>query len=353
MSKICECGCGLETNSSERVIKGHFKFLLERLSKEVRYCQCGCGGEIRVNLKGTFTSFIHGHNKGHNMPHSVETKEKISNKSKELFAIPEFKEKFKIMMKKRYSTDEAREANRRRQNQPEVKAKIISGIKRFYEDPTHKEIQRQKCKEAQNRPEVRAKQKETISKPEFKNKFKLKMIEIANKPDVKEKRRNGLKRAFAKPEVKKRLSEASRRPETQAKRAATLARNYTNKKTKVFNTEPERIFVNEMIKRGYILGKTLIQQFHCKKAGMIDAYLPEKNALIEVDGDYWHCHPDKYSSDYFHKKIKMTAQEIWERDKKKTELCISLGYKIIRFWESDIYKDINVCISKLENELIK
>ena len=34
----------------------------------------------------------------------------------------------------------------------------------------------------------------------------------------------------------------------------------------------------------------------------IDVFIPVKNIAIEYNGDYWHCNPEKYSSEYFHKK---------------------------------------------------
>ena len=37
-----------------------------------------------------------------------------------------------------------------------------------------------------------------------------------------------------------------------------------------------------------------------KKLYFFDFYIPELNFVIELNGDYWHCKPDKYSCDYIH-----------------------------------------------------
>ena len=46
--------------------------------RELIYCKCGCGETlIGMDSKGRNRKFIHGHNKGHNMPHSKETADKM------------------------------------------------------------------------------------------------------------------------------------------------------------------------------------------------------------------------------------------------------------------------------------
>lgn len=57
--------------------------------------------------------------------------------------------------------------------------------------------------------------------------------------------------------------------------------------------------------------------------------------IIEFNGDYWHCNPNKYSSDYFHKNKQMLARDIWEFDRKKEEAARSKGYDYLVVWESE------------------
>ena len=68
----------------------------------------------------------------------------------------------------------------------------------------------------------------------------------------------------------------------------------------------------------------------------VDVYIPSINTIIEIYGTYWHCDPRKYSSEYYNKSMKLTAQEIWERDIKRKLFLESLGYTIKVFWELDV-----------------
>jgi len=66
-----------------------------------------------------------------------------------------------------------------------------------------------------------------------------------------------------------------------------------------------------------------------------DFYLPDYNILIEVDGDFWHCNPNKFP------QPTCKTQEInLENDKEKNQWANENGYKLIRFWEDDINNNI-------------
>lgn len=60
-----------------------------------------------------------------------------------------------------------------------------------------------------------------------------------------------------------------------------------------------------------------------------------KNKIIEFNGDYWHCNPILYKSDYYHKVMKITAKEIWEKDEIKIQLAKDKGYDVLVVWESE------------------
>ena len=75
---------------------------------------------------------------------------------------------------------------------------------------------------------------------------------------------------------------------------------------------------------------------------IFDIYIPKFNLLIEYNGDYWHCNPKKYISDYLNVKKNKTAKEIWEYDKNKLDLAYNLGYSIEVIWESDYKKNKNI-----------
>lgn len=76
------------------------------------------------------------------------------------------------------------------------------------------------------------------------------------------------------------------------------------------------------------------------------------NILIEVNGDFWHANPSKYSGEDSipfpngHKK----AREIWKQDETKRLLAERKGYKLLTLWESDLKsmsdKDLELWIVK-------
>jgi very-short-patch-repair endonuclease len=66
-----------------------------------------------------------------------------------------------------------------------------------------------------------------------------------------------------------------------------------------------------------------------------DFYLPEFNMIIEVDGDFWHCNPNKHPFPLYDSQKKNL-----ERDQIKNQWAIENGYRILRFWENDINNNI-------------
>ena len=67
----------------------------------------------------------------------------------------------------------------------------------------------------------------------------------------------------------------------------------------------------------------------------IDSCLTDYNIMVECNGDYWHCNPKIYDESYFHKKIRLTAKEIWDKDLVRKNRLNSLGYSVITLWEYD------------------
>ncbi len=95
-------------------------------------------------------------------------------------------------------------------------------------------------------------------------------------------------------------------------------------------TKPEREFEKLMKELGinYVAQKVV--------GGFIyDFYLPDHKMLVEIDGDYYHGHPDKYTKEQLNGMQKKNQNT----DKEKTLMAKGLGYKIERVWERDINKD--------------
>jgi G:T-mismatch repair DNA endonuclease (very short patch repair protein) len=84
------------------------------------------------------------------------------------------------------------------------------------------------------------------------------------------------------------------------------------------------------------------------KPYICDIFIPDLNLIIEYNGDYWHCNPNKYDQNYYHKIKKKTAKEIWERDNIKIDLIKKNGYTLEVLWEYDYNQN-----PKIINEIIK
>lgn len=89
----------------------------------------------------------------------------------------------------------------------------------------------------------------------------------------------------------------------------------------------------------------------------LDIYLPEINLAFEFNGDFWHANPNLY--EYNSIIINKQAWEIWEKDRKKSDMCNKKQIKLITIWENDWnYKNnicrryINIIISKCQKLLI-
>ena len=69
-----------------------------------------------------------------------------------------------------------------------------------------------------------------------------------------------------------------------------------------------------------------------------DFYIPEKNLIIEVYGDYWHANPSKYDDNYFIYRFegKMPAVEVRKIDAERLDHIKSKGFNTLIIWESEI-----------------
>lgn len=91
-------------------------------------------------------------------------------------------------------------------------------------------------------------------------------------------------------------------------------------------TKPERTFYEALDKRKI----TYIPQYLLNNKFVVDAYLPDLNTLIQVDGDYWH-----------------NLERVQKKDKSFNAYAKKCGFKVARFWEHEIYKNVNKCIDSL------
>lgn len=97
---------------------------------------------------------------------------------------------------------------------------------------------------------------------------------------------------------------------------------------KNFDTDIERLFEAEMIKRGWRFQK----QVPLLGITVADFYLHESKTAIFCDGDYWHRLPS-------HRK----------RDGYQTYTLLCDGIKVHRFLGSLIKADVRMCVDQVEH----
>lgn len=78
-----------------------------------------------------------------------------------------------------------------------------------------------------------------------------------------------------------------------------------------------------------------------------DIVITKYKIAIFCDGDFWHGKESKYTvktnSEYWTEKIKRNI----ERDLENTIELRDQGWTVLRFWESEINKNIDNCIKKI------
>jgi DNA mismatch endonuclease (patch repair protein) len=117
------------------------------------------------------------------------------------------------------------------------------------------------------------------------------------------------------------------------------------------DTKPEIFFRKALWKWGIRYRK------NAKLFGKPDVSIKKYKLVIFIDGDFWHGNNWKIRklssleaelanySDFWKKKILANIK----RDKKVNDYYNSLNWMVLRFWQSDIEKNINDCIIKILN----
>lgn len=85
--------------------------------------------------------------------------------------------------------------------------------------------------------------------------------------------------------------------------------------------------------------------------GKPDIVLLRYKIVIFVDGDFWHArghqrHPGEQvasNKKYWQKKLEHNV----ERDRAVNDVLTEQGWLILRFWESDVKKNLDGCISQI------
>lgn len=115
------------------------------------------------------------------------------------------------------------------------------------------------------------------------------------------------------------------------------------------NTKPELAFRKALYAAGY-----RYRIDYKKLVGKPDIALKKYKTVVFIDGEYWHGHNWKERKP----KVK-TNREFWiakiernmQRDAEVNEALQQLGYKVFRFWETEIKKELDRCLTEVIQHL--
>ncbi|MBU2634150.1 MAG: endonuclease domain-containing protein [Nanoarchaeota archaeon] len=110
-----------------------------------------------------------------------------------------------------------------------------------------------------------------------------------------------------------------------------------------FDTFIEKAMAEVLLSKGI----PFVKQFNVDNRFVCDFAIPSSKIIIECDGDYWHGNPSIYNKEKLDKRQKMNIY----RDKIKDKHLKDKGWKILRFFELDIKRELSKCVEKIENSL--
>ena len=116
------------------------------------------------------------------------------------------------------------------------------------------------------------------------------------------------------------------------------------------NTKAERVLRLALWHRGIRYRKNWQ-----KLPGSPDIAITKYKIAVFVDGDFWHARGHEQApgeqvgtnKDFWKKKL---ARNV-ERDKEVNDQLTQAGWLVLRFWESDIIKDVGAAVAEIKSYL--
>jgi DNA mismatch endonuclease, patch repair protein len=104
----------------------------------------------------------------------------------------------------------------------------------------------------------------------------------------------------------------------------------------------------ELLLRKALFNSGLRYRINTDLIGKPDIVFPGAKLAVFVDGCFWHCCPKCYkqpenNSEFWKQKISANQK----RDILVNEALTAQGWRIIRFWEHDIYNDLDFIMRKV------
>lgn len=147
------------------------------------------------------------------------------------------------------------------------------------------------------------------------------------------------------PEHKKSLKKSFNRDEYKKIKQLQMIKRLSEGTFSV-SSQIELEFIENCIKP---LGIEFKRQYYIKEIShFCDVYIPSKNTIIEFNGDFWHCNPEKYKDGPIHK----IQEEKIEKDIKLRNYCVSNNIQLIEIWESDYINDVDKVMTLLNENII-
>ena len=126
----------------------------------------------------------------------------------------------------------------------------------------------------------------------------------------------------------------------------TKQRSNLMKKIKSNNTTPEIILRRKLWGNGFRFGRN-----GSKLPGKPDIVMNKYKVAIFIDGEFWHGYQ------WYKKKKRLKSNKAYWipkiernilRDRKNNRKLRRGGWKVIRFWQHQITKDLTKCLKKVE-----
>ena len=109
------------------------------------------------------------------------------------------------------------------------------------------------------------------------------------------------------------------------------------------NTKAEMLLRKELWHCGIRYRKN-----HKLLPGRPDIAITKYRIAVFVDGDFWHAHGHEKNpgeqiqtnTDFWSNKLKRNV----ERDKEVNQALLEMGWLVLRYWESDVKKNLSACV---------
>ncbi len=136
-----------------------------------------------------------------------------------------------------------------------------------------------------------------------------------------------------------------RKERLSLKMRKNMIKRLKNKEIPFLNTKIEKKIAYELTRRSI----PFIHQYPVDKKFVCDFALPVFDIIIECDGDYWHANPKIYEF----KNLDLRQNRKVQTDRFKDKYLKKKGWKVFRFFETEINRNLRKCMDKIEKEIKK